>query len=227
MQKVPYMAVIGQREAESDSLALRVRGAGKKQEVMAGGRVPRPGRRGGAEPGIVAVTATGPRPPFHPSDRGYLAHGSYLEDFVSDATTPSHSVGRPHPDRQISRRPVQLHRAPARGHGHPRGGRPRQGGSRRGRGSDHGAGGAGRLGSGARAPGPDPRRTSARHSRPHHQQGLRLRPQGRDARRPRRSRPATPTASSPAGRSPCPARRTTCTACGAGSRPATRRWWTA
>jgi threonyl-tRNA synthetase len=35
LQKVPYMAVIGQREAESDSLALRVRGVGKKQEVMA------------------------------------------------------------------------------------------------------------------------------------------------------------------------------------------------
>jgi threonyl-tRNA synthetase len=34
LQKVPYMAVIGQRETESDSLALRVRGAGKKQEVM-------------------------------------------------------------------------------------------------------------------------------------------------------------------------------------------------
>jgi threonyl-tRNA synthetase len=34
MQKVPYMAVVGQREAESDSLALRVRGVGKKQEVM-------------------------------------------------------------------------------------------------------------------------------------------------------------------------------------------------
>jgi threonyl-tRNA synthetase len=34
LQKVPYMAVIGQREAESSSLALRVRGAGKKQEVM-------------------------------------------------------------------------------------------------------------------------------------------------------------------------------------------------
>jgi threonyl-tRNA synthetase len=34
IQKVPYMAVIGQREAESDSLALRVRGAGKKQEVL-------------------------------------------------------------------------------------------------------------------------------------------------------------------------------------------------
>jgi threonyl-tRNA synthetase len=33
--KVPYMAIVGQREAESDSLALRVRGVGKKQEVMA------------------------------------------------------------------------------------------------------------------------------------------------------------------------------------------------
>jgi threonyl-tRNA synthetase len=32
--KVPYMAVVGQREAESNSLALRVRGAGKKQEVL-------------------------------------------------------------------------------------------------------------------------------------------------------------------------------------------------
>ncbi len=38
--KVPYMAVVGQREAESDSLALRVRGAGKKQEVHGGGGVP-------------------------------------------------------------------------------------------------------------------------------------------------------------------------------------------
>ena len=34
MQKVPYMAVVGQREAESDSLALRVRGAGKKQDII-------------------------------------------------------------------------------------------------------------------------------------------------------------------------------------------------
>jgi threonyl-tRNA synthetase len=34
VQKVPYMAIVGQREAESDSLALRVRGAGKKQDVM-------------------------------------------------------------------------------------------------------------------------------------------------------------------------------------------------
>jgi threonyl-tRNA synthetase len=32
--KIPYMAVIGQREAESDSLALRIRGAGKKQDIV-------------------------------------------------------------------------------------------------------------------------------------------------------------------------------------------------
>jgi len=32
--KIPYMAVVGKREAESDSVALRVRGAGKKQDVM-------------------------------------------------------------------------------------------------------------------------------------------------------------------------------------------------
>ncbi len=32
--KVPYMAIVGQREAEADGLALRVRGAGKKQDVM-------------------------------------------------------------------------------------------------------------------------------------------------------------------------------------------------
>ncbi|HEX2450696.1 MAG TPA: threonine--tRNA ligase [Gemmatimonadales bacterium] len=32
--KVPYMAVVGQRELESDSIALRVRGAGKKQEIL-------------------------------------------------------------------------------------------------------------------------------------------------------------------------------------------------
>src|SRR5687768_3817369 len=33
--KIPYMAVIGRREVETDAVALRVRGAGKKQEVMA------------------------------------------------------------------------------------------------------------------------------------------------------------------------------------------------
>jgi threonyl-tRNA synthetase len=32
--KIPYMAVVGKREAENDSIALRVRGAGKKQDVM-------------------------------------------------------------------------------------------------------------------------------------------------------------------------------------------------
>ena len=32
--KVPYMAVIGKREAESGSVALRIRGAGKKQDIV-------------------------------------------------------------------------------------------------------------------------------------------------------------------------------------------------
>ncbi len=32
--KVPYMAVVGQRELDADSVALRVRGAGKKQEIL-------------------------------------------------------------------------------------------------------------------------------------------------------------------------------------------------
>jgi len=35
--KIPYMAIVGKREAESDAIALRVRGAGKKQEVMSVG----------------------------------------------------------------------------------------------------------------------------------------------------------------------------------------------
>jgi threonyl-tRNA synthetase len=34
VHKVPYMAVIGQREAEAGTVALRVRGSGKKQEVI-------------------------------------------------------------------------------------------------------------------------------------------------------------------------------------------------
>jgi threonyl-tRNA synthetase len=33
--RVPYMAVIGKREADSGTVALRVRGAGKKQEIVA------------------------------------------------------------------------------------------------------------------------------------------------------------------------------------------------
>ncbi len=32
--KIPYMAIVGKREAESGSVALRMRGAGKKQDVM-------------------------------------------------------------------------------------------------------------------------------------------------------------------------------------------------
>ena len=35
MMKVPYMAVIGKREAEAGTLAVRVRGAGRKQEIVA------------------------------------------------------------------------------------------------------------------------------------------------------------------------------------------------
>jgi threonyl-tRNA synthetase len=34
MMKVPYMAVIGKREAEGDTVAVRVRGEGKKQEII-------------------------------------------------------------------------------------------------------------------------------------------------------------------------------------------------
>jgi threonyl-tRNA synthetase len=34
LQKIPYMAVLGKREAEAGTLAIRVRGAGKKQEVV-------------------------------------------------------------------------------------------------------------------------------------------------------------------------------------------------
>ena len=34
MAKVPYMAVVGQREADGGTVALRIRGAGKKQEIV-------------------------------------------------------------------------------------------------------------------------------------------------------------------------------------------------
>ncbi|HEX4574733.1 MAG TPA: His/Gly/Thr/Pro-type tRNA ligase C-terminal domain-containing protein [Gemmatimonadales bacterium] len=33
-QKVPYMAVVGQREADAGSVAVRVRGAGTKQVIL-------------------------------------------------------------------------------------------------------------------------------------------------------------------------------------------------
>ncbi|MEI2721061.1 MAG: His/Gly/Thr/Pro-type tRNA ligase C-terminal domain-containing protein [Gemmatimonadales bacterium] len=35
LAKVPYLAVVGGREAESGAVAVRVRGAGNKQEVIA------------------------------------------------------------------------------------------------------------------------------------------------------------------------------------------------
>jgi threonyl-tRNA synthetase len=35
VMKVPYMAVVGRREAEAGTVAVRVRGTGKKQEVVA------------------------------------------------------------------------------------------------------------------------------------------------------------------------------------------------
>jgi threonyl-tRNA synthetase len=34
LAKIPYMAVLGKREAEAGTLAIRVRGAGKKQEIV-------------------------------------------------------------------------------------------------------------------------------------------------------------------------------------------------
>jgi threonyl-tRNA synthetase len=34
IMKVPYMAVVGKREAEAGTIALRVRGAGKKQDIL-------------------------------------------------------------------------------------------------------------------------------------------------------------------------------------------------
>ena len=37
VQKVPYMGIIGQREVDGDAVAVRVRGAGNKQEVIATG----------------------------------------------------------------------------------------------------------------------------------------------------------------------------------------------
>ncbi len=34
LMKVPYMAVVGKREAEAGTVAVRTRGAGKKQDVV-------------------------------------------------------------------------------------------------------------------------------------------------------------------------------------------------
>jgi threonyl-tRNA synthetase len=34
LQKVPYMAVVGQREVDQGTVAVRARGAGNKQEIV-------------------------------------------------------------------------------------------------------------------------------------------------------------------------------------------------
>ncbi len=34
VEKMPYMAVVGQREADAGTVAVRVRGAGNKQEIV-------------------------------------------------------------------------------------------------------------------------------------------------------------------------------------------------
>jgi threonyl-tRNA synthetase len=34
VQKIPYMAVVGQREADAGTVAVRIRGAGNKQEIL-------------------------------------------------------------------------------------------------------------------------------------------------------------------------------------------------
>ena len=41
VEKIPYMAVVGQREADAGTVAVRVRGAGNKQGDRAGRGVPR------------------------------------------------------------------------------------------------------------------------------------------------------------------------------------------
>ncbi len=57
MLKVPYMAVIGKREAESNAVAVRVRGAGEEAGDRAGGGVHRTGSggSGGAEAGSLGT----------------------------------------------------------------------------------------------------------------------------------------------------------------------------
>ena len=74
MWKVPYMAVVGQREADGDSLAVRVRGAGNKQEVMG----PRVRTRRGVERGctVVESEAASPRDRPGPSGAAKLVGGA-------------------------------------------------------------------------------------------------------------------------------------------------------
>jgi threonyl-tRNA synthetase len=34
VNKIPYMAIVGQREADAGTVAVRTRGAGKKQDII-------------------------------------------------------------------------------------------------------------------------------------------------------------------------------------------------
>ena len=115
--KVPYMAIVGQREAESDSLALRARGAGKKQEVMT---VDAFVARVQEE---VRTRATGLT---DSKDPGLFAHGLYWTDLRDRLPNSRHSLRRPYADRTLSRRAFGVQRPAARRHGHPRCRRPRR-----------------------------------------------------------------------------------------------------
>jgi threonyl-tRNA synthetase len=62
VMKVPYMAVVGKREAEAGTIAVRVRGAGKKQDIVPVDefieRVTEEIRTRALEPGAVAEAST-------------------------------------------------------------------------------------------------------------------------------------------------------------------------
>ena len=59
MHKVPYMAVIGEREAEAGTVAVRKRGAGKKAGGRRSGRVPRAGEGRDREAGAGVIARGG------------------------------------------------------------------------------------------------------------------------------------------------------------------------
>ena len=167
--KVPYMAIVGQREAESDSLALRARGVGKKQEVMTvDAFVARVRRKCG--PGRRALPTR--RTPAN------LPTAFTRTDLRDRFSNSRHSLRRPYANRTLSRRAFDLQRPAARRHGHSRCRRARQ--NRRGGGgrSDHGAGGAGWQRTGSGTPGAHSCRFAAGYSRAHDQQGLRIGAQG-------------------------------------------------
>ena len=113
--KVPYMAIVGQREAESDSLALRVRGSGEETGSDGGGGVPGPGHRGDSDTGAGALD---PGPPIILP----LARDPNRSRSRERQHHPRHPLRRPYTDWSLSGRPVRLYRTPAGGDGDPRGG---------------------------------------------------------------------------------------------------------